>query len=337
MAILQTPYARQRDVDFPLGRRVNKDSRSKSFLSSRSRRPLTKRVGGRPNPRSRLQPLIYQILPPAVAISVRPIVPLRAATDPGRSFAAEQTSSAYSILSANIFETQHNDHDRHTCTDKKAAWEVEYHYKGLPSDGIHEQELRNLICKHGLPHIDSDALDRILAAVDSVFFRGALIGRVRWGWSHPEEARYMTEIVGTTALKRAAQGGYETLIVLSDPILNQSGCHPRLLISAFIHELIHCYLFISCGFKARREGGHTDGFHTIAAIIDNWVGKGHLYLCNTTANLSKFRQKSEASDGLMLDMSRKHSHLGYSPPSYHFVVRPRHLQNSEWGSHYTGH
>ncbi|MDE9440013.1 hypothetical protein EWS82_13115, partial [Staphylococcus xylosus] len=61
----------------------------------------------------------------------------------------------------------------------------------------------------------------------------------------------MSHIVGTTALRRSARlGGYETLIVLSSPILKDTKYNRRLLISTFLHEMIHSFLFIVCGITA---------------------------------------------------------------------------------------
>lgn len=38
------------------------------------------------------------------------------------------------------------------------------------------------------------------------------------------------------------------------------------------------------------QGGHTDGFHRIARVIDSWVGEGYLSLCHMKANLDFFRR-----------------------------------------------
>jgi len=137
--------------------------------------------------------------------------------------------------------------------------------------------------------LDDVALDSILTTADSVFFHGALSQRVKWEWSSDD--RYRTELIGTTALRRCTnREGFETLIVLSQPILKNPLYDRRLLLSAFLHELVHCYLFIQCGFGARTEGGHPQGFRTIVEIIDNWVGGGYLSLCNMKANLNHFRK-----------------------------------------------
>lgn len=70
------------------------------------------------------------------------------------------------------------------------------------------------------------------------------------------------------------------------PLLRNTSYDRRLLLSTFLHELIHCYLFITCGFEARVEGGHTAGFHQIAEMIDQWVGPGFL-------SISKLREDPE--------------------------------------------
>lgn len=140
--------------------------------------------------------------------------------------------------------------------------------------------------------LDNDALESIFSAANELFFNGRLSKRVRWDWSHASSARYDTRVIGTTALRRAQPStrGFETLIVLSSPILRDPRFSRRLLISTFLHELIHCYLFICCGFRARCCGGHTPGFRTIARLIDDWAGpESGLYLSRIEADLDLFR------------------------------------------------
>jgi hypothetical protein len=116
---------------------------------------------------------------------------------------------------------------------------------------------------------------------------------VTWDWSHSAPSRYDSRVIGTTALRRAAAHtrGFETLVVLSSTILRDPRYSRRLLISTFLHELIHCYLFICCGFRARGCGGHTEGFREIAAVVDEWVGEGGggLFLTRVEADLELFR------------------------------------------------
>lgn len=138
--------------------------------------------------------------------------------------------------------------------------------------------------------LDNDALRSIFSAANELFFCNRLAGRVAWDWSHPASAQYQAHIVGTTAVRRSRDGGYETLIVLSSPILQDTKYNRRLLISTFLHEMIHSYLFVVCGLKARHEGGHTEGFRQIADTIDRWVGHSYLRLSEMDADLEHFRE-----------------------------------------------
>jgi hypothetical protein len=220
----------------------------------------------------------------------------------------ERTPSGNSIISDNTYEPRHIYTLTHS--DDDAARRVQVHFRQLPPHGKQERYLRNLI--DSKVAIDNDALHSIRTAVDSVFFNGVLSGRVIWEWSHQSDERYKTELIGTTALRPAVQGGYETLIVLSKPILKDPAYDRRLVLSAFIHELIHCYLFILCGFDARMKGGHTKGFHIIAEIIDKWVGVDNLRLCNMKANLNHFRlDRGRVRDSRMEAVRDEwHSHEG---------------------------
>ncbi|KAH7319232.1 hypothetical protein BKA65DRAFT_97243 [Rhexocercosporidium sp. MPI-PUGE-AT-0058] len=204
----------------------------------------------------------------------------------------ERTPSGNSIMSSPPYEHQSSSNNTLTYRDSDAAHRVLHHFKRLPSHRKHERILRKLIRRDDpLDNsiIDDDALASIVNSTNAIFFSGVLSGRVQWEWSSQD--RYHTELIGTTALRPRANGdGFETLIVLSEPILKDPRYDRRLLLSAFLHELIHCYLFILCGFEARRERGHTKGFHVIAGIIDGWVGEGYLSLCNMKANLNHFRK-----------------------------------------------
>lgn len=166
----------------------------------------------------------------------------------------------------------------------------------------HERILRSLI--HPRNHkgadfaLDETALESIFSAADEIFFQGRLSRRVQWEWSSSEQNDYSSRIIGTTALRDAQPplvGGYETLIVLSSPLLRDTKFNRRLLISTFLHELIHSYLFICCGFKARHCGGHTNGFKEIAAAIDEWAGRGILRLCDMEADLAHFKEVERSS------------------------------------------
>lgn len=144
--------------------------------------------------------------------------------------------------------------------------------------------------------LDNDALRSIFSAANELFFANRLTQRVAWDWSHPASPQYQSHIVGTTALRRSALlGGYETLIVLSSPILKDTKYNRRLLISTFLHEMIHSFLFITCGLKARECGGHTEGFRQIAETIDIWVGEEHLRLRDMEADLERFIDDDSSS------------------------------------------
>ncbi|KAK2625704.1 hypothetical protein QTJ16_005016 [Diplocarpon rosae] len=227
----------------------------------------------------------------------------------------ERTPSGNSIMSDTPPYEHESKNHMLTYSDLEAARRVEYTFERLPSHRKHERILRKLIKRdHPLDDgsIDDDALASILNSANSVFFDGVLSGRVQWEWSSQD--RYCTELIGTTALRRCTdRDGFETLIVLSRPILRDPRFDRRLLLSAFLHELIHCYLFILCGFQARKERGHTQGFHAIAEIIDTWVGPGYLSLCNTKANLNHFRKDLGVDRGI--ETFRKHDHQGCNQSS----------------------
>ncbi|KAG9237360.1 hypothetical protein BJ875DRAFT_362478, partial [Amylocarpus encephaloides] len=216
----------------------------------------------------------------------------------------ERTRSGNSIVSDTPYE-QVPYNGSSIDTDAAAAKRVEDHFRRVPKElkqkrEEHERRLRKLIKLHDPKDpgwLDDKSLLGILTACDTIFFAGDLAGRVEWEWSSLE--RYREELIGTTAFRRRADGqGFETLIILSEPILRNSRYDRRLLLSAFLHELIHCYLFIRCGFDARIDGGHTKGWHRIAKIINDWVhswvGVDYLSLCNKEANLEHFHNRQPA-------------------------------------------
>ncbi|CZR55196.1 uncharacterized protein PAC_05082 [Phialocephala subalpina] len=215
----------------------------------------------------------------------------------------ERTPSGNSIMS-DTPPTYSTPHDTNTLTrrDSEAARRVEFQFssaKRLSSSSYrkHERYLRKLINDPRGGPVDDQALEGILTTADTLFFDGVLSSRVQWEWS--SQSRYRTELIGTTALRPCTnREGFETLIVLSEPILRDPRYDRRLLLSTFLHELIHCYLFILCGFEARMQGGHTAGFHRIAGIIDGWVGEGYLRLCNMKANLDHFRRDDGPERGM---------------------------------------
>jgi hypothetical protein len=180
--------------------------------------------------------------------------------------------------------------------DAAAAQRVREHmatFRRRFPDSKHERVLRSIISPKSPAAaypLDNDALESIFFAANEIFFNGRLSQRVTWDWSHSSSPQYDSSVIGTTALRRASKRGFETLIVLSSPILQDRKYSRRLLISTFLHELIHSYMFICCGFRARHCGGHTPGFHTIAGLIDDWAGPdSFLHLRKMEADLSCFR------------------------------------------------
>ncbi|ROW07781.1 hypothetical protein VMCG_03553 [Cytospora schulzeri] len=210
----------------------------------------------------------------------------------------ERTNSGRTILTESDFHPELFECDEFSPEeDKAAAARVKRHMANPRRDvKRHERILRSLI--HPKDHkgadfpLDNAALESIFSAADEIFFQGRLSRRVHWEWSSSNQNHYSSRIIGTTALRKAAppRGGYETLIVLSSPILTDTQYNRRLLISTFLHELVHSYLFIVCGFKARHCGGHTDGFKEIAGMIDEWAGRGTLRLGDMEADLGHFRE-----------------------------------------------
>lgn len=220
-------------------------------------------------------------------------------------FPMERTESGLSISSAptpqNALSVLVNDDDDDIATglvlsDMAAARLVRTHlasFRRRSPDSQPERILRALITPKSrgadFP-LDNDALRSIFSAANDLFFASRLARRVNWDWSHPACGQYESHIVGTTALRRCARlGGWETLIVLSTPILRDTKYNRRLLISTFLHEMIHSFMFVTCGLKASQDGGHTEGFRQIAAVIDEWAGKEHLRLTDMEADLDRFR------------------------------------------------
>jgi hypothetical protein len=211
-----------------------------------------------------------------------------------KAYTMERTSSGHSIAVDEDLTFRTGDDS--AMDDSTAAQRVESHlaeYRRRNRNSQLERILKTLVRpKSPGPEfeIDDVALQGIFCAANELFFYGSLKGRVAWDWSTGSNPQWQDKIIGTTAFRRAAAsiGGYETLIVLSRPILQNKKYNRRLLISTFLHELIHCYLFITCGFQARKCGGHTDGFRRIAALIDDWVGPHTLHLCNMEADIEDF-------------------------------------------------
>ncbi|KAF3764506.1 hypothetical protein M406DRAFT_241495, partial [Cryphonectria parasitica EP155] len=230
--------------------------------------------------------------------------------------------------------------------DLNAASRVAQHMKWAKGKvKRHERILRALI--HPKAHadkrtdfeLDNAALESIFSAADEIFFYGRLSHRVHWEWSSGcAQGGDSSKIIGTTALRKASpphRDGYETLIVLSSPILRNTSYNRRLLISTFLHELIHSYLFICCGFKARHCGGHTPGFGRIAALIDQWEGHGTLRLCDIEADLEWFREEHARGPAVHAYQPnhpshpyQHHQHPPPPPPHHHDRPRPHNNNNN---------
>lgn len=233
----------------------------------------------------------------------------------------ERTESGLSISSDSSIYTTFAYEDNELLDDDKAAWLVEKHllnYRRRAHRSRHERILRSLIQPRSRDaefSIDNAALESIFSAANEIFFYGRLSRRVTWDWSHSSSAQYQNQIIGTTALRRSRlQKGFETLIVLSHPILNDKKYNRRLLISTFLHELIHSYLFICCGFKARHCGGHTTGFRRVAELIDQWAGSDTLHLQNMEADLDDFKQHGEGEE------EEQCSQTAHLPEDYDYVT-----------------
>ncbi|EFY86552.1 putative metallopeptidase [Metarhizium acridum CQMa 102] len=212
----------------------------------------------------------------------------------------ERTESGLSISSDASAHHHGNsaEHDQYgyLLEDLEAARLVRQHissYRRRFPDSQPERILKALInpkSRGAEFRLDNDALRSIFSASNELFFASRLTRRVAWDWSHSTSQQYDNHIVGTTALRRSARlGGWETLIVLSSPILRDNQYNRRLLISTFLHEMIHSFMFVTCGLKAKQYGGHTDGFREIAGIIDDWAGKNCLHLRDMEADLSRWR------------------------------------------------
>ena len=139
-------------------------------------------------------------------------------------------------------------------------------------------------------------LDAILDAADRIFFSCKLRNRVEWRWSSESDQGFVNEFVGTTTPIYSDEFGTKAQIVLSRPLLQSGNYSSNLLLSAFLHELVHCYLFIYCGARAEEDGGHTPGFQRIVSLIQSWLGNPRLRLCSMRADLDNFLPEAEEQD-----------------------------------------
>ncbi|KAH7321291.1 hypothetical protein B0I35DRAFT_477791 [Stachybotrys elegans] len=254
----------------------------------------------------------------------------------------ERTASGLSISSDTTQHACFEEEDDEMLSDLAAAGLVRNHVAGFRRrypDSKHGRILKALInpkSREADFPLDNDALRSIFIAANELFFANRLSRRVEWDWSHPTSAQYQSHIVGTTAVRPSTRlGGYETLIVLSSPILKDTKYNRRLLISTFLHEMIHSFLFVTCGLKARHCGGHTEGFRQIAEIIDSWVGKEHLHLSRMEADLERFR----GDDYSMYDSNQRiiSSRVAWESEDYPPEPRRRHYDYSSQEWQWYGH
>ncbi|KAL1909082.1 hypothetical protein Sste5344_004963 [Sporothrix stenoceras] len=233
-------------------------------------------------------------------------------------FERQDEQSLVESLSCSIQDRDVSNPTETLMTDAEAAASVTANLasfnRRFPSSR-HERILLGLIHPKSIDaefELDNSALESIFSSANEIFFNGRLTQRVQWDWSDANSnPQYDNKIIGHTSLRRAQIGGFETFVLLSTPILRSREYSRRLLISAFLHELIHCYLFICCGWSARESGGHTDGFRRIADTIDRWAGRENLFLCQVEADLERFRQPPERS-GAPDDKATIVDYSGYS-------------------------
>lgn len=170
-------------------------------------------------------------------------------------------------------------------TDEEASWRVERCFKKRQNQ-VPGRILRKLLNRELA--LGQESLENIRFAADNVFFDGMLRGKVKWRWSREGEEGYENELLGSTTPQYSPETGIEARIVLSRPLLLSGRYSRDLLLSTFLHELVHCYLFICCGDQAQKDGGHTPGFQQIVKLINGWIGNSRLRLCSMKADLDHF-------------------------------------------------
>ena len=252
----------------------------------------------------------------------------------------ERTSSGISISTDPLPECSccctKDEDDLDLLTDEEAARivvEQKAEFLRRHPDSAHERILRSLVHPRAAEadfELDDAALGSLFSATNEIFFGGRLTSRVDWDWSHWSTGdKYAAKIIGTTAMRRSRRLlGYETLIVLSSPILRDARYSRRLLISTFLHELIHSYLFIMCGHRARLCGGHTTGFRKIASLIDDFAGPGTLHLREMEADLERFRLPPKGQ-ALPPPLQQQYQ--------YHHQVQEQHHHHHHHHYHYHHH
>ncbi|KFY56037.1 hypothetical protein V496_06808 [Pseudogymnoascus sp. VKM F-4515 (FW-2607)] len=192
-------------------------------------------------------------------------------------------------------------------TDEEASRRVERCFKKRQNNVQGRILWKNLNSDLAL---GQESLDNIRIAADNVFFDGMLCGKVKWRWSREGEEGYETELLGSTTPQYSPETGIEARIVLSRPLLLSGRYSRDLILSTFLHELVHCYLFICCGDQAQKDGGHTPGFLQIVQLVNGWIGNSRLRLCSMKADLDHFTIGSEDLHRCPADVDG-----AYQPPS----------------------
>ncbi|KAI9747951.1 MAG: hypothetical protein M1815_003728 [Lichina confinis] len=184
-------------------------------------------------------------------------------------------------------------------TDNEAAERVIRHFINRHNDPRQtdaEKHLKRLVCS---PLLRKDDVRKVLRCADDLFFEGLLRLNVTFVWSE----RFIGEvdlravpdldIIGTTQIRQEKDRTFRARIVLSSSMLQNPAYDRRLVLSAVLHEAIHAYLFVRLGLAAKCDNGHTEGFLTIAGVIDEWFDgcgghPGYLRLLHAEADLECF-------------------------------------------------
>ncbi|KFY01158.1 hypothetical protein V490_01055 [Pseudogymnoascus sp. VKM F-3557] len=184
-------------------------------------------------------------------------------------------------------------------TDEEASRRVERCFKKRQNN-VQGRILRKHL--NSELELGQESLDHIRFAADNILFDGTLRGKVKWRWSREGEEGYENELLGSTTPQYSPETGIEARIVLSSPLLLSGRYNRDLLLSTFLHELVHCYLFICCGDQAQKDGGHTPGFQQIVHLINGWIGNSRLRLCSMKADLDHFTIESEGLSQCPVDV-----------------------------------
>ena len=178
----------------------------------------------------------------------------------------ERTPSGNEIIFECEIETK-NRAARFSCTDHVQSVQDAIHSFRKYQNSTLSLELRATI-QAFLDRRDGN-FDGICNKANVLFFGGLLTNRVQWEWSTAE--RYCEWLMGTTAFRDKGDGGLDCLVILSEHLLRRRDSDQILAVKVFLHELVHCYLFICCGESAKTNGGHTRGFFLLEETILDWL------------------------------------------------------------------